>query len=141
MSIFPYVDGDDGIYEDLYLEDTVYEECAWDFLADRAITEDGNPKILYKNEAIQVWIYKALKTPRYEHSIYTWDYGSEVDRLIGQGYREGYVKAEVRRYIEEALLINPYIKDVENVTVAFKEGVLSVTFIAKTVYGEVKIHV
>ena len=45
-------------------------------------------------EAIKVWIWLVLQTPRYRYYIYTWDYGNEFEDLIGQGYSEEYIEAE-----------------------------------------------
>ena len=109
MSIFPFINGDDGLLEASSNNLPIYKECAWDFVNDRAIFIDGSPKVVEKNEAIKVWIYKAIKTARYEHEIYSWNYGSEISSLIGKGYVNGFIESETIRYIEEALLINPYI--------------------------------
>lgn len=34
-------------------------------------------------EALKVWIYKALHTSRYKHIIYSWDYGQDLEEIIG----------------------------------------------------------
>ena len=87
--IFPFINGDDGILDNNYTDLPIYKECAWDFVNDKAIFVDGSPKIVYKNEAIKVWIYKAIKTNRYQHEIYSWDYGCEIESLIGKGFEVG----------------------------------------------------
>ncbi len=58
MSIFPFINGDDGLLEASNNNLPLYKECAWDFVNDRAIFVDGSPKIVYGNEGIKVWIYK-----------------------------------------------------------------------------------
>ena len=65
-----------------------------DFEKYKAILVDGSPKIVYGNEGIKVWIYKAIKTNRYEFEIYTWDYGSEIESLLGKGFQIGFIKSE-----------------------------------------------
>ena len=101
-SVFPFINGDDGL-EVAKKTLPLYKECAWDFEKDKAIFVDGSPKIVYGNEGIKVWIYKAIKTNRYEFEIYTWDYGSEIESLLGKGFQIGFIKYETKRYITPSL--------------------------------------
>ena len=141
MSIFPFINGDDGILETSINTLPIYYEVAWDFVNDRAIFQDGNPKIVEKNEAIKVWAYKALLASRYEHSIYTWDYGSELMSLIGKAYTPQLTESEAKRYIKEALEINPYILEVDVVNASFNNGVLSTDIKLLTIYGESEVKI
>ena len=139
--IFPFINGDDGIPNDSYTDLPVYKECAWDFVKDEAIFVDGSPKIVYKNEAIKVWIYKAIKTNRYEFDIYSWDYGCEIETLLGKGFNPNFVKSEVARYIQDTLLINPYIVSIKNIDVSFERDILKVYVDLETVYGRLDMYV
>ena len=139
--IFPFINGDDGILDNNYTDLPIYKECAWDFINDKAIFEDGSPKIVYKNEAIKVWIYKAIKTNRYQHEIYSWDYGCEIESLIGKGFEIGFIKSETQRYIEEALLVNPYITKINKIDVEFNKDVLTAYVDLETVYGRLDMYV
>ena len=141
MSIFPFINGDDGLLEASNSNFPLYKECAWDFVNDRAIFVDGNPKIVYGNEGIKVWIYKAIKTNRYQHEIYTWDYGCEIESLIGKGFQIGFIKSETKRYIEEALVINPYITKINKINVDFNKDVLTAYIDLDTVYGRINMYV
>ena len=58
-------------------------------------------KILVGKEALTVWIYKTLLTKRYKHIIYSWDYGQDLEELIGQGYEKGLIRSEVERRIKD----------------------------------------
>ena len=134
MSLFPFV---------TYKEDMVknnsfplYREIAWDFKRDVPIIENGDFKIVEGNEAIKVWVYKALLVPRYNYSIYSWNYGSELMDLIGKAYTPQLTKSEAKRYIEEALKINPYILDVNVIDTDFKDSILSANVKITTIYGE-----
>lgn len=139
--IFPFINGDDGILDNSYADLPVYKECAWDFVNDKAIFVDGSPEIVYKNEAIKVWIYKAIKTNRYQHEIYSWDYGCEIESLIGKGFEIGFIKSETQRYIEEALLVNPYIVKINKIDVEFNKDVLTAYVDLETVYGRLDMYV
>lgn len=141
MSIFPFI----STSNDVVAEDSVfplYREVAWDYKRDIPIINNGTFKIVEGNEAIKVWCYKALLVPRYLHSIYTWDYGNEIENLIGKPYTPSLTKAEAERYIKEALEINPYILDIEIIDIDFKESLLSASVKVTTIYeGEVIVHV
>ena len=119
----------------------LYREVAWDYNANQPVFRRGEPVIVTGKEAVKVWIYKSILTSRYRYEIYTKDYGSEFEGLIGQAYTPALKEAEAPRYLRECLLINPYITDVKNIEVSFSDGTLTVSGIAETVYGEVKFHV
>ena len=96
-------------------------------------------QIVEGKEAIKVWVWLALQTPRYRNYIYSWDYGNEYEDLIGQGYTEEYTEAEVRRMTEDCLLINEDIREISGFSVNMGPGTLSVTFTADTMYGDIEI--
>ena len=134
MNLFPFV----TYKEDAVKDNTfpLYKEIAWDFKRNTPILENGDFKTVEGNEAIKVWVYKALLVPRYQYSIYTWDYGSELMDLIGKAYTPSLTKSEAKRYIEEALKINPYILDINVVDTDFKDSILSANVKITTIYGE-----
>ena len=119
----------------------MYYEVGWDFLKDKPIIKNNEFIIVEGKEAIKVWIYKAIKTVRYQYPIYSWDYGCEINSLIGQNYTKGLTKSESERYIKEAILINPYITDVKIIDINFSEDILSVSIQVDTIYGEVNVNV
>ena len=143
MSIFPFMNNDeiestiDNSNNDL----PMYYEVGWDFLKDKPIIKNNEFVIVEGKEAIKVWIYKAIKTVRYQYPIYSWDYGCEINSLIGQNYTKGLTKSESERYIKEAILINPYIKDVKIIDINFSKDILSVSIQVDTIYGEVNVNV
>ena len=134
MSLFPFVTYKEDIVKNNSFP--LYKEVAWDFKRDIPILENGDFKIVEGNEAIKVWVYKALLVPRYNYSIYSWNYGSELMDLIGKAYTPQLTKSEAKRYIEEALKINPYILDVNVIDTDFKDSVLSANVKITTIYGE-----
>ena len=92
-------------------------------------------------KAIEQWIYLALKTDRYFFTQYSWDFGSELNTLIGKHVSREYVESEVKRMVEDALLVNEYITSIENLTCSIENDVLVAAFTVNTVYGEVEINV
>lgn len=95
-------------------------------------------KIVEGKEAIKIWIWIALQTPRYRHYIYSWDYGSEFEELIGQGYTKEYIDTEVQRMTEECLLINENIQSINNFSSDMEGSQLTISFTANTIYGEIE---
>lgn len=140
-TIFPFI----GVPEDYILPKTeelpIFREVAWNFKKDEPILEKGDFKIIEKNEALKVWIYKCIKTNRYEHEIHSLEYGTELLELIGQKYTKGLTESEASRFIKEALLMNPYILEVNVKSANFKSDILSADIKVSTIYGEVEINV
>jgi len=54
--------------------------------------------------AIRQMIAKALYTPRFRHIIYSANYGSELESLIGSELTGELLQAELERLIKEALI-------------------------------------
>ena len=140
MSLFPFISNnvDEMKVDNIF---PMYREIAWDFEKNIPILENGDFKIVEGNEAIKVWVYKALLTPRYNYSIYSWDYGSELMDLIGKAYTQSLTKEEAKRYIKEALLINPYILEVNVVDTSFNSGILGADIKLLTIYGESEVMI
>ena len=135
MSLFPFIGNN---IDEVKVDNSfpLYKEVAWDFEKDTPILENGDFKIIEGNNSIKVWAYKALLTPRYNYSIYSWDYGSDLMDLVGKAYTPSLTKEEAKRYIKEALLINPYILEVNVVDTSFSNGILSADIKLLTIYGE-----
>ena len=139
MSIFPIIsppDDQSGQTQALPL----CKEVAWDFENDVPIFRGGVPVVVTEKEALKVWIWRALRTPRFKYEIYTWAYGSEFESLLGQAYSDSVKTAEAPRYLRECLLINPYITDVKDISVTFESAKLTVEGTAVTIYGEVNFN-
>ena len=139
MSLFPFISNTDEVKADNSFP--LYKEVAWNFEKDIPIIQNGDFKIVEGNDAIKVWAYKALLTPRYNYSIYSWDYGSELMDLIGKAYTPSLTKEEAKRYIKEALLINPYILEVNVVDTSFNNGILGADIKLLTIYGESEVKI
>ena len=118
----------------------LYREIAWDFKNDHPLIGNNEFKIVEGNEAISVWIYHAIKTYRYAFSIYSWDFGCEIDTLLGQNYTPAHTKAEVTRYIADALMINPYILEITKLDVDFDGDTLYITMRVITIYEELEVN-
>jgi Protein of unknown function (DUF2634). len=87
-------------------------------------------------EAVRQAIYKALNTERYQHIIYSWDYGVETEDLFGEPVT--YVMPELKRRIMEALTQDTRISSVDAFSFTTKKGTVSVSFTVHTIYGDVE---
>ena len=117
-----------------------FNEIAWDFEHNIPIYKNGSPKWITGKEAVLVWAWKALHVQKYIYPIYSWNYGCQLESLIGQTVSEELKQSEAMRYVRQTLTENPYITDVKEVSVSFTNDVLSISCILNTRYGEVKVN-
>lgn len=86
------------------------------------------------NEAMKQAISKIISTERYEHEIYSWDYGIELNDLFGKP--KSYIRSEIVRRFEEALLQDDRVTALKDISVTFeKRGTVSIFFTAETTLG------
>ncbi len=87
-------------------------------------------------EAVKVWIWNCLKTERYRHAIYSWIYGTEFEQYIGQSLSDEYLQSDCQAETEDALLVSPYIRGIEDFTAEVSGDRLRVVFRAVTTLGD-----
>lgn len=87
-------------------------------------------------EAIKQSIYMALSVERYEHLIYSWDYGVEFEDLFGKN--PSYVYPALKSRIEEALLQDDRILRVDEFNFVSNKGSVTAKFMVHTVYGDIE---
>lgn len=115
----------------------VFKELAWDFAKNKLIRDkNGNFIMLEKNEALKIWIKKAILVERFRYQAYFDNYGAELEHFIGCNPNDGGTASEVFRYIKEALLVNPYIRTVTDVTVNQEHKKLIMTVGVDSIYGD-----
>lgn len=87
-----------------------------------------------KQEAYKQAVYKLLNTERYDHIIYSWNYGIELRELFGKPIP--YVVPELERRITEAIMQDDRTVSVTDFQFdTSKFGVVAVTFKANSIYG------
>lgn len=135
MSIFPFIDAteDTESISDLPL----LKEYAYDFDKNELLLdENGCTYMVEGNEALRIWILKALSTERFHYTAYSFGFGTEwQDQLIGTSMDVEIVKLELERFIIEALMVNPYIKRLENFKFQNTSAGAIVTFKCTSIYG------
>lgn len=113
----------------------IYREWAYDFEKNCFLTRNGKYYLVEKNEAIEIWIYKAMKTARYRYQAYPREYGQELDEIVGMSSSREIRESEAERLIQEALLVNPYITDVDDFEFEHHGSDLYIKFHVDTIYG------
>ena len=89
-------------------------------------------------EAVEQAIYKLLSTERYDHLIYTWNYGAEIAKLFGQPIP--YVYSELKRLITEALTHDDRIESVDAFNFSHVKHKVHVQFTAHTIFGAIEME-
>lgn len=119
------------------IELPVFRELAFDFETKQLKTRGGLYYYVEKNEALKIWIYFALLVPRFTYVAYSTDYGQEIYTLIGRYLSGELLKSELKRFIEEALLCNPYITSLSDFDITRKGSKIECYFNVNTIYGNV----
>ena len=117
----------------------LYREVDWNFQTNKPVWRGGNPVFVTGARAVLVWAWNALHTMRFDHDVFSTDYGLDGYSLLGQAYSDEVRESEAIRVVKETLQVNPYITNVSQVSVSFEGSVLHLSFKLTTIYGEVTI--
>ena len=134
--MFPFdLDDDEEILEEeaVRLEPSDYEI---DFT-----TGELTGRIITGLDAVKQWIRLALGTDRYFYNQFSWNYGSELNELIGQSYDEEYIISEVNRMVTDALSVNEDIESISEMEVEMENDTLHISFTVNTPYGSGEVEV
>lgn len=119
------------------LKATTYgRELDFDFTAGQFILEDGAPRVLEGPDALRIWITKTLLTARYRFPIYSFNYGCEMEDVIGYDIPRPVLEAEIPRVIREALIYDDRINDVRDFSIVRESDYLIVEFTVITFDGQ-----
>jgi len=121
-------------------QDTLARDILWDFSENRPVWRGGAPVWCTGADAVKSWAGRALCTVRREKDIFSADYGCDLQSLTGRPFSESIRQSEAIRLVRECLVINPHIRDVQQIAVDFGGTTLSVSCAILTDYGEVTIH-
>lgn len=86
-------------------------------------------------EAVRQAVEVIVNVERFKWQIYTPNFGTDYDGLLGT--EPGYAASELRRRLEDAFLPDNRILGVKDYAYSFKDVSLTVTFTARTVFGDV----
>jgi hypothetical protein len=89
-------------------------------------------------DAIKQLVRLILDIERYDHTIYDWDYGSELKQLFGMS--TDYCVPEIERLITEALTADERIEAVDNFEFEISKRSILVKFTVHTEYGDAEME-
>lgn len=131
--IYPFEDGENEIQE----EESVYIPREYGINFE---TAQLTGKVVEGLEAVKVWAWLALQTARERYYIYTTDYGQEYEDMIGGGYTNDYLKAELKRMTVDCLAVNPFITGVENFEMSKDGDHVTLSFLMVTNLGDAEVN-
>lgn len=135
MNVFPFTVENPALEAEEKEQLPVFRELAYDHERNCLKRRGGKTFLVEKDEALQIWIYKALRSKRFIWPAYTHAYGCEVENVIGVSNSREIIDSEAKRYITETLMVNPYIQELSYFTFIHEGSRLTVEFEVTTVYG------
>lgn len=140
-SFYPFTDPQKVRPEDVK-EIPIAEEYDYDMSSAR-FRRDGGGHVykVYGNPAIKIKLWKLFMSERYRWVVFPWSYGHELETLIGKAYTQGYINSEAERYTREAIdrALGDYIESLSDIKIDFDDGRLTISFVAKTIYGTLEV--
>lgn len=95
-------------------------------------------RIAENAEAINQAIFILLSVERFDYKIHSYDYGVELEELIGK--RRGYVEADIRRRLNEALMQDDRITGTTEFRFSTDRESVTVEFTVQTIFGNIPIE-
>ena len=89
-------------------------------------------------QAVEQAVFLILTTERYQWLIFSWDYGVEMQNLIGKDPE--YCIPEIERRIREALLQDDRITAVENFEFELNKRKVLTTFTVISIFGNINVE-
>lgn len=86
-------------------------------------------------DAVKQTVLKTLNTEMYEYPIYSFDYGQELQKLIGK--EQMYVQSELKRIITDALLVDDRITAVTDFSFEFSGDTCNCKFLVQSTQGKI----
>ncbi|MFJ3389962.1 MULTISPECIES: DUF2634 domain-containing protein [unclassified Lysinibacillus] len=86
-------------------------------------------------EAMKQAIFLMLSVERYDHIIYSWNFGAEFKDLFGKPV--SFVASEAKRRIRDALIQDDRINEVDSFVVTTHKNKVHIQYTAHTIYGEI----
>ena len=88
--------------------------------------------------AVRQSVFLMLSTERFQYLIYSWDYGVELENMIGKS--RDYLKVDIERRIREALMQDDRITGISDFTIDFKGDQAVITFKAYSQFGDFSVE-
>lgn len=117
----------------------VYTDWAFDFENNCLALKGGRQYKVEKQEALKIWIWKALNTPRLTYPVYSKNFGQDFGKFSENNLPA--LNERLTRCIKETLLANVYITGVEGFDIQHDHDRVDISFVVNTIYGNVESEV
>lgn len=98
-------------------------------------------KIISGKDAVVQWVRIVLGINRYYYEQYSWNFGSELQELIGKGGSIESLKTEAERMILDALHTSEYINSIEDMNIEIEGEKLTAKFTIITSFGDSEVEI
>lgn len=117
----------------------LFTEWAVDWEEKRFALRNGRFYTVTGTEALKIWIARALhrESERFVYTAWSWNYGNELEALLGGCVDQGILESRVKQFVREALLVSPYILALDGFSFRRRGSLLEVAFTAHTVYEDI----
>ena len=137
---FSFIDGSSGSRQ-VATTLSPFREFEWDIETHEFVIRNGQVCILEGAPALKIWIYKTLLSQRGRYQAYTWNYGNDLDSLVGAAMTRDVISSEAKRITEEALYTNKHILNLKDFTAVLEDNQLKITFVAVTDSGDIEVGI
>lgn len=115
----------------------LFQEWDMDWERGAFALQNGQPYLVSGDQALKIWVRRALhmQSQRFEYTAWSFDYGNELSSLLGYAGNRGILESLLCRYIREALLISPYIREVGGFSFSYQDSKAIAAFSVTTIYN------
>ena len=118
------------------LEREGFCDYAYDFVNNQLLTRDNKHYYVYGNEAMKIWIFKAIISNRFKHSAYSDRFGSQIHELIGEVISRRFKEEEIKRYIIEAVMVHPFMVAITRIDLRSVRDGIEVDVYYRTIFED-----
>ncbi len=125
--MFPDIDFTELLDEEEGEED--YDEGNYTFKLDYE-TGEISRELIAGAKSVEQFSLLALRTPRFEHAIYSDQFGSELLSLIKEqnDVTPAFLSSEIERVVNEAIIYDDRVSDIEDVEVYYQDNNAHISF-------------
>ena len=87
---------------------------------------------------MKIWVTRTLRpeSERFRYTAWSADYGNELASLLGGCVDQGILESQLRQYVRDALLVSPYVREVDGFSFSKEGSRVEARFTVHTVYEE-----
>lgn len=125
--MFPNIDFAELLDEEEGEED--YDEGNYTFKLDYE-TGEISRELIAGAKSVEQFALLALRTPRFEHAIYSDQFGSELLSLIKEqnDVTPAFLSSEIERVVNEAIIYDDRVSDIEDFEVYYQDNNAHISF-------------